>query len=281
MSNLFNPQHLNNLCQKYNLRPSKNYGQNYLISSEVVETIVLAADLKNTDTVIEIGPGFGVLTFALIPKIKTLLAFEIEKKLEPYWSNELKKINTDPQAPKLQIIWGNALKELKKYTTQISDYKVVANIPYQITSNLIKTLLELDNPPQEMVLMVQKEVAERICAPKGEASILSLSVAYYAQSEIVALVTKHNFYPAPKVDSAIIKIKPQKNLKNIPAKVFFDLIKTGFSSRRKTLFNNLKNKYKNLTLAQIENLSFSPQIRAQELSLDDWQRLAKILSTKV
>lgn len=278
MTNLFNPQHLNNLCQKYNLRPSKSYGQNYLISPEIVETIVLAANLKSSDIVIEVGPGFGVLTLALIPKIKNLLAFEIEKKLEPYWDNELKKININE--PKLQIIWGNALKELSKYIDALTKYKVVANIPYQITSNLIKTLLELKNPPQEMILMVQKEVAQRICAPIGEASILSLSVAYYATAEIIAFVPKHNFYPAPKVDSALIKITPKQNPENILAVDFFDLIKIGFSSRRKTLYNNLKSKYKKLALTDLENIGFNPQIRAQELSLNDWQKLAKILSTK-
>ena len=196
------------LCDKYGFKPSKQYGQNYLINDGIVKKIIEAAELKSTDTVVEIGPGFGILTFALAERVKKVIAFEIERKLEPYWEKviedwKIKRLKDH----EIEIVWGNALAKLTTYNLQLTTYKVVANIPYQITSYVLRALLELENKPEMIVIMVQKEVAERICARKGEMSLLSIAVQYYGEPKIIAKVPAGSFWPRPKVESAILKIR--------------------------------------------------------------------------
>ncbi len=272
---LFNPDYLFSLCQNYGLRPSKKYGQNYLINSEVIEKMIEAADLQADDTVVEVGPGFGVLTFALASKVKKVIAFEIEKKLEKYWTD---------RAPKnLQIIWGNVLRaELSS-----SQFKVVANLPYQITSNVIRKFLESPTPPTTMTVMAQKEVAERICAVPGEMSLLAVATQYYAVAEIVAPVPRADFWPAPQVDSAIIRLTMKnaeviaEQSKNIPTEFLFQVVRVGFANKRKLLIKNLlpligKSNKKQLEEG-FEGLGLLPTVRAQELSLEEWIEIAKII----
>src|SRR3989339_933831 len=163
------PSHLKQLCQQYDLTPSKKYGQNYLISQAPIEKMLDASGIQSGDKVVEIGPGFGVLTFALLERGADVTAFEIERKLEPYWQ-EKKKIE---KLRNLEIIWGDVLKEIRspiKSGTkfEIRNFKVVANLPYQITSHVLRTLLELKNKPfgsaqgkaERIIVMVQREVAE-------------------------------------------------------------------------------------------------------------------------
>ncbi len=279
MNKLFNPDYLQFLCQKYGLKPSKKYGQNFLIDPEPIEKMLEAGQVDKNDAVIEIGPGFGVLTFALSEKVKEIIAYEIEKKLIPYWEKH--------KPENVQIEWGNVLKS-QKSKVKSQKHKVVANLPYQITSALIRTFLESDNPPELMVLMVQKEVAERICAKKGQMSLLSVAVQYYADPEIVAIVPHSYFWPEPKVDSAIIKLKvhnlPAGGQKSIKSEEFFRLVKAGFANRRKLLIKNLevilgkKNKEK---LKEIfAELGLQETVRAQELGVEDWINIVKILSSK-
>ncbi|MDD2758096.1 MAG: 16S rRNA (adenine(1518)-N(6)/adenine(1519)-N(6))-dimethyltransferase RsmA [Patescibacteria group bacterium] len=278
MVKLFNPDYLRSLCYKYGLQPSKKYGQNFLINEEPVAKIIEAAGIKKTDTVVEIGPGFGVLTFALAAKAKKVLAFEIEKKLENYWQEK---------APEnVEIIWGNVLKancELRTANCELP-YKVVANLPYQITSPVIRTFLEADNPPATMTLMVQKEVAERICAEPGDMSVLAVSVQYYAQPEIIVIVPRANFWPEPKVDSAVIKIvrSSQFAVHSAPEKEkFFKMVKAGFANRRKLLIKNLLpviGKQNRGTLERaFTDLGLPKTARAQELSVEEWKALAELI----
>ena len=269
---LFDTNYLKHLCQKYGLVPSKKYGQNYLISPEPIEEIIEIAEISNQDTVVEIGPGFGVLTFALVEKAKKVIAFEIERKIQTYWNERITQIHN------IEIIWGNVLKEAEKFPEE--KYKVVANLPYQITSEAIRKFLEARNKPELMVFMVQKEVAERICAKPGDMSVLSVAVQYYADPEIVVGVSRSFFWPEPAVDSAIIIIK---NIKNEPIdEYFFKLVKTGFANRRKFLLKNLlpvvgkQNKEK---LKQIfADLGLNEKVRAQELSVSQWKELARLLA---
>jgi len=285
--NLFKPTYLKELCQKYSLNPSKKYGQNYLTSEGVIDKIIKVADLKKTDTVVEIGPGFGVLTLALASRVKKVMAFEIERKLDEYWKKEIKdqEINGD----KIEIIWGNALKELIAYSLQLTaGYKVVANIPYQITSNLLRVLLELENKPESITVMVQKEVAERICAERGVMSLLAVSVQYYGDPKIIARVNKGNFWPSPKVDSAILQIRiksaqggsalgGEKGKRNKRFdEEFFKVVKAGFTNKRKQLWRNLseglnidRDKVKNILTEIVGN----EKIRAEELGVDDWEKV--------
>jgi 16S rRNA (adenine1518-N6/adenine1519-N6)-dimethyltransferase len=275
---LFNIDYLKHLCQKYDLRPSRHYGQNYLINPEVIEMIIAVSGVNKKDTVVEVGPGFGVLTLALCAKAKKVIAFEIEKKLEPYWQ-EISTRLTQSKENNLEIIWGNVLRIDPKFFPK--NYKVVANLPYQITSPVLKLFLEdLPNKPKEMILMVQKEVAERICAKPGDMSVLAIAVQYFAQAEIVGEVKRNNFYPAPEVDSAIIRIHLKNKLPKIDTKKYFQLVKIGFAQKRKLLIKNLlpffgkENKEK--LLQTLKSMGFSELVRAQELGVEDWIKLLEI-----
>ena len=179
----------------------------------------------------------------------------------------------------VEIIWGNILREANLLPA--TNYKLIANLPYQITSNVIRLFLESQNKPEVMVLMVQKEVAERICAKPGDMSILAVSVQYYADPEIVQAVPRNSFWPEPAVDSAVIKITPKKDI-NGDCETFFRIVKIGFSNKRKLLIKNL------LPLVQKDGLyklgqiffemGFDRNIRAQELSIDDWKKLSHLLA---
>lgn len=270
--NLFKPTYLKELCQKYGLSPSKKYGQNYLVSEGVIDKIIEASDLKKTDTVIEVGPGFGVLTFALAEKVGKVISFEIERKLEKYWEEN--------KPDNLEIVWGNALSRLMTYDLGLRTYKVVANIPYQITSNLLRVLLESENKPESITVMVQKEVAERICAKSGDMSLLSVSVQYYGEPKIIARVNKGNFWPSPKVDSAVLSIKTSKHesIKTVNDEEFFKVVKAGFTNKRKQLWRNLseglkidKGKIKNILIEIVGN----EKVRAEELSVVQWVKICK------
>lgn len=244
------------------------------MNPEVIEKIIEVSEIDDKSVVVEVGPGFGVLTTALTEIAKQVWAFEIEQKLKPYWDAR--------QIPNLKIIWGDVLKEAG--SIQLKKYKVIANLPYQITSNVIRKFLESENPPEMMVLMVQKEVAERICALPGDMSLLSVAVQYYASAEIIAGVSRDNFWPIPQVDSAVIKLKVEsyqviKSKGDV--KRFFDIVRIGFANRRKLLFKNLKalSDMNATKLNKIfDDLGFdATKIRAQELSVGDWEKLVEKL----
>lgn len=265
MTSLYNINYLQHLCQKYGLIPSKKYGQNFLINEEPIVAMLEAGEIKKDDVVVEVGPGFGVLTLALCEKAKKVMAFEIEKKLESYWGEQMEKNKN------IEIIWGNVLYQ----NINLEKYKVIANVPYQITSNIIRKFLEVENKPEIMVLMVQKEVAERICANPGDMSVLAVSVQCYAEPEIVMNVPKSYFWPVPAVDSAIIKIKNIKSDKI--SEEFFKIVKAGFANRRKMLLKNLESvvgKQNKAKLKTVFNeLGINEKVRAQELSIKQWQSL--------
>jgi len=285
MPNLFKPTYLIELCKKYNLTPSKQYGQNFLISDRPVRAMIGAGELKKTDTVVEIGPGFGVLTLAMAPLVKNLIAFEIEKKIEGYWEEQIKENKN------IEVVWGNALRELETYSSKFkTGYKVLANLPYQITSNILRELLELENKPEKIIVMVQKEVAQRICAKPGDMSLLAVSVQYYGQPKIITTVSRNCFWPAPKVDSSVLEItiNPPLSTKLVDcgeagkeqSRIFFEMVKFGFANKRKQLWRNLSvglklpaDKVKQVLLSVVGN----DKVRAQELGVEEWQRIAALL----
>jgi 16S rRNA (adenine1518-N6/adenine1519-N6)-dimethyltransferase len=273
-------------------------GQNFLKSSEVVNKIISLANLKADDFVLEIGPGKGILTEELARVAGKVVAVELDGKLVKLLRNKFSNNKN------IEIIEGDILKtnlpallrhpmSLDRNDQKTSDvlpgYKVIANIPYYITSPIIRLFLESETPPTEMILMVQKEVAERIVAEPGQLSILAISVQYYADAEILFKVGKENFEPVPEVDSAIIKITPyfpsplQGEGGRRPDEVgdatndFFRIVKAGFSAKRKTLINNLSNGLhldKTLVEEKIKTIGLKPTVRAQELSVEDWKKLA-------
>lgn len=263
-------------------------GQNFLRDQEVLEKIIASANLKSTDLVVEIGPGEGVLTEKLFKNTGKVLAIEIDEAL----ANKLKKQYKNSK--KIEIINADILKinlpELIKQNNFQNlpagrqGYKVVANIPYYITSPIIQLFLETEFPPSEMILMVQKEVAERICARVGQMSILAVSVQYYAKPELLFYVDKKSFFPVPEVDSAVIKISKINNQQTInnkeETKHFFRIVKAGFSAKRKTLVNNLSSslqlgKYE--VEEKLKKIDITPNQRAQELCIEDWKKLVKLL----
>jgi len=275
-------EQIKNICRTYGIRPQRAKGQNFLISREVLKQIIEAANLKSIDTVLEVGPGLGVLTEALVKRAKRVVSVELDKNLFSFLqvkfaaAKNLKLINDDI------LNWQIADRKL-----QIADYKIVANIPYNITSNFIRKFLSNDPKPISMTLLVQKEVAERICAPAGEMSLLSVSVQLYGKPEIVSVVGKKNFWPEPEVDSAILKISAIKTaqetaawLGEIKEKQFWQLVKIGFSARRKKLSNNLSAGLRvdaSVIKKVLNQVGLDDKIRAQNLKIDDWMRLAKTL----
>lgn len=253
------------LLRKYNIKPSKRLGQNFLIDKSVLRKIIETANLSPRDTVLEIGPGLGILTIELAKRAKKVMAVEKDKKM----CRILKEILRDYR--NVKIINQDALS----YELQVTSYKLIANLPYYITSPVIRKFLEAENPPKEMVLMVQKEVAQRIVAKPLRMNLLAVAVQFYAKAEIVSYVRKKSFYPQPRVDSAIIKIVPQP-IPKINTKKFFQLVKTGFSSKRKMLKNNLK-----INESILKKIRINPKARAENLSIPDWLSLYEIIKSRL
>jgi len=262
------------LLEKYNLSPKKYLGQNFLVDQKVLDTIIKTANIKSTDNVLEVGPGLGFLTAELVERAEKVVAVELDKSLFFVLKQEFKKQKN------LELINDNALDlEFEKLEKLFEgkDYKIVANIPYQITSHFLKKFLTAQYHPKEMILMVQLEVASRICAKAGQHSLLSLSAQFYSSPQIIEKIGAESFFPKPKVSSAIIKLSDiQKNLPKVDEKLFFRMLKIGFSAKRKQLQNNLANGFhenKQDFQKILEKLGFSSQIRAQQMSLDDWIKL--------
>lgn len=245
------------LLRKYNIKPSKRLGQNFLIDKSVLRKIIETANLSPKDTILEIGPGLGILTIELAKQAKKVMAVEKDRKV----CKILKEILRDYKNVKI------INQDVLSYELQVTNYKLIANLPYSITSPVIRKFLETENPPKETILMVQKEVAQRIVAKPLRMNLLAVAVQFYAKAEIVSYVRKKSFYPQPKVDSAIIKIAPQP-IPKINTKKFFQLVKTGFSSKRKMLKNNLQ-----LEESILKKIKINPKTRAENLSIQDWLKL--------
>jgi len=305
------------------MKPAKYLGQNFLTSREIVEEIIGAADLKPDDVVLEVGPGKGILTEAILEKIPQgkLIAVEKDKRLAEYLMQKFH------DRENFQLTHGDILKfNITRYALRVTGYKIIANIPYYITSRFLRNFLQSDFQPTTMVLMVQKEVAERIIGhsgkknrvsssqssrgmitkhdsfspkriPASKESILSISVKAYGQPKIIKIVPREYFSPKPKVDSAILfidniskdfferlagekfvflKTDIKGNLTKTKflarlEKSFFDLVKQGFSSKRKFLKNNLKL----LDIGCLTKCGVAEKARAEDLSLENWKCLMK------
>lgn len=258
--------------KKINLIPSKRLGQNFLIDKGALRTIIEVADIKPDEVVLEIGPGTGILTLELAKKTKKVIAVEKDAKMVEILKETLKEYLN------VQIINDDIRKSDFK---TLRNYKVVANIPYYLTSPIIRKFLELtEDRPLLMVLMVQKEVAQRIVARPPNMSILAVSVQFYAEAKIIDYVSRKSFWPSPKVDSAIIKITPFNITRTVLANLFFRIVKAGFSHPRKQLINNLSTAL-SLPRAQVQiwlqKNKIQPSQRAETLFIDDWIKLAKSL----
>ncbi len=273
--NLSNLDELQSFLQQSHLRPKDYLGQNFLVDEVALGKIVEAADLKSTDTVLEVGPGLGVLSSELAPRVGKLIAVEKDRSIIPILKKHLKRFD-NAEIYQEDILRFHAAKFIS------GDYKVVANIPYYLTSKLLQHFLELESSPTLLVLMVQKEVGERVIAPAGELSILGISVQIYADAEIIHHVPKQSFWPVPKVDSVILKITPRNKYPEITdKKIFFRLIKLAFSGKRKQIHNTLTNGLKlpkDKIFQMLEKAGIEPTTRPQDVEIGDWIKLYQIIS---
>lgn len=253
---------------------NKLLGQHFLIDKTIAQKMVDLARLKRGDVVLEVGPGKGVLTQKLLEAGARVIAVEKDPALVSLLKQKMK------EQKKLEVIQGDILELLPEISAKLKSFKAVANIPYYLTNHLIRQFLELQNQPQKIVLMIQKEVAKRIITGPPKASLLSISVAFFAKSKIAFLVPAKKFKPQPKVDSAVIEITPHQD--KGPTEQYqdslFKILKAGFLSPRKTLLNNLKNTFKKDRIETenwLEKCEINLNQRAQELSLEDWKCLTK------
>lgn len=258
------------LLKLHGIEPNKRLGQNFLIDPVYLSRVVDASDITEKDTVLEIGAGVGNLTSFLGAQAKQVIAVEIDSALIPILTEVTGKY------PNIKIIEGDIFgyELLDLVTSKI--YYVVANIPYYITSKLIRHLMTSVAKPERVILTIQKEVAERICAPAGKLSLLGLSVQVFGHPDIKSKIPAGAFYPSPKVDSAIVRIDMYPSPR-IPAEYlepFFHLAKAGFSQKRKNLRNSLS-AGTNLDKKSIEELlgsvGIDPRRRAETLSIEEWQ----------
>ena len=260
------------LLKKYGLRPHKGLGQNFLQDTIALEKIVAAAEIRPTDTVLEIGPGLGSLTRYLAASAREVVAVELDQHLLP----PLKAVLAPYQ--NVRLIHGDILELSPDDLIQEQDYVVAANIPYYITSAVIRHLLESKHKPRRIVLTIQREVARRICEEPGDMSLMALSVQVYGKPRITAHIPAGAFFPAPSVDSAVlvIDIYPEPLIPEEYLESFFRLIKAGFSQKRKTLRNSLSS---GLAIPPasaaglLERADIDPQRRAETLGLEEWHRL--------
>ncbi|MEP7136991.1 MAG: 16S rRNA (adenine(1518)-N(6)/adenine(1519)-N(6))-dimethyltransferase RsmA [Chloroflexota bacterium] len=269
------PLNASAVLKRHGLRADKSLGQNFLQDPFALAAIASAAEIQPTDTVLEIGPGLGSLTRYLAASAKQVIAVELDYDL----LIPLKAVLAPYK--NVRVVHGDILKLSPQELVAEKDYIVAANIPYYITSAVIRHLLESDPKPRRIVLTVQKEVAERICAKPGDMSLLALSVQVYGNPRIAARIPANAFFPEPKVDSAVLSVDiyPSPLIKLELLESFFKLIKAGFSQKRKTLRNSLSSGLHVSTAISEELLKkadIDPMRRAETLSIEEWQTLCEI-----
>lgn len=260
------------LLKRYNLDPYKGLGQNFLVDQGALEKIVACAEIEKTDTVLEIGAGLGSLTRLLAQTAGRVVAVEIDRKMIPPLKEVMGRYDN------CEIIQGDILELDPAAIIGAKEYLVVANIPYYITSAIIRHLLAAKFKPDRLVLTMQKEVAKRICAEPGDLSLLALSVQVFGEPRISATIPAGAFFPPPKVDSAtlVVDLYPEPFLNDHQLEVFFMLAKAGFSQKRKMLRNTISSGLK-ISSEKAEGLlrqaGIDPARRAQTLDLVEWRTL--------
>ena len=284
MANLGNPQETIAVLQRYGFNFQKKYGQNFLIDTHVLDKIIGAAQIGPDDFVLEIGPGIGTMTQYLAEAAREVIAVEIDTKLIPILQDTLKEYDN------VTVLNEDILKvDIRKIAEERNGgkpIKVVANLPYYITTPIIMGLFESEVPLDSITVMVQKEVADRMQVGPGtkDYGALSLAVQYYAEPYIVANVPPNCFIPRPAVGSAVIRLTryQEKPVKVNDASFMFKIIRASFNQRRKTLQNGLYNSSelripKEKTVAALEEMGLTPTIRGEKLSLEEFAQLSDIL----
>ncbi len=276
---IFPSTQVKRLLRQSGLRARKSLGQHFLADASVLQTIVEAAELSSADTVIEVGPGLGILTVELVRRAGNVVAVELDTKLASLLKRRLASLAN------LRVINADILKvSPSELLERTSHYKVVANLPYYITSPVLRYFVEASPRPSLMVVMVQKEVGEAIVAGPGKMSLLAVSLQVYSKPRIVSHVPAQCFYPQPKVDSVIVRfdLSPEPEVKVADMGGFFDLVRAGFNSPRKQLHNSLAHSL-GMKPAEIilllEGANIDSKRRAETLSLEEWARLYEVLET--
>jgi len=274
---------IKSLLKTTGARPKRALGQNFLTSMAISQKIVTAAEIRPSDTILEIGPGLGALTLLLAKKAKRVIAIEKDENL----SNTLKDMLKREKIENVEVLnrdilnFQNVLSRpsAPNKGTERRRYKLVANLPYNIATAVIMKFLEAETPPELMVVMVQKEIGQRICAKPPKMNKLAVFSQLYSQPKIIGYVAKEYFYPKPKVDGAILLIKPHPPAAGhqAPRKLFSQIVNAGFSQPRKQLINNLSsglNLDREAVVGWLNKNNIKPTQRAESLTITDWQNLS-------
>jgi len=268
------------LLRAYGLTPKKGLGQNFLVSKGILARILAAAEVEADDQILEVGPGLGLLTRSLAEKAARVVAVEVDPQLVAILQDTLADL------PHVEVLSADILEvDAGEIMGSATPYKVVANLPYNITSAALRHLLESRPRPKRLVVMVQKEVARRIAASPGQMSLLAVSVQFYGAPRIIAHVPAGAFYPKPKVDSAIVRIDTfaERTLAEGDPSHFFAVVRAGFAQRRKQLRNSLAQGL-GLLPALVEDVlqqcGVDPRRRAQTLSMEEWKALSQALPSR-
>jgi 16S rRNA (adenine1518-N6/adenine1519-N6)-dimethyltransferase len=259
---------IQNKLKELNADVNKRLGQNFLIDTKVINDMIEAAGLSKNDCVLEVGPGLGVLTEKLAEKAGKVVAIEKDKKFAEYLKKKFKSYNN------VEIIHGDILKEEIK----LKKYKIIANLPFYLTSRFMRQFLEMKNKPDLMVLLMQKEVAGRIASEPGKYSVLTVSSLLYGMPKVMRQISPKSFYPRPDVDCAVLKmdIYDEPKYKVDDVELFFKIVKSGFSARRKQIHNTLSAglQIEGSVIKEIlKEAGIDSKRRAQTLNMDEWVEL--------
>jgi len=266
------------LMNEFGIKPKKSLGQNFLVEPAGLRKVIEAAGIQKDDQVLEIGAGLGSLTVLLAQSARSVVAVEIDRELMPPLQKALEKYSN------VHVVQGDILRLNPDSLGLEARYLVVANIPYYISSAILRHLLTAKQKPTRMILTVQKEVAERVCATQGKHSLLSLSVQVFGDPRLAGIIPAGSFLPAPEVDSAVLVIDlfPQSAIPEEDLDRFFSLAKAGFSQKRKTLRNSLSGGMRISTQEAetlLGNAGLDPMLRAEALSLEAWGKLVQASKT--
>lgn len=262
------------LLDKHEIMPKKSLGQNFIHDPGVLEKIVTIAELMPTDTVVEIGPGTGALTEVLAGVAKQVIAIEIDQRLEPILRTRFARQKN------VELVFGDILRTRMEQLVPYGDYVIVANLPYYITSAILRHVLETPRRASRLIMTVQLEVAARLVAKPGDMSLLSVSVQYYTKPRIAARLNRAVFYPRPEVDSAVVRLDAydKSPVQVADDKLFFRIVRAGFAQKRKQLKNSLSADFPmpaDVAMALIEAAGIDPRRRAETLTLDEWAALTR------
>jgi 16S rRNA (adenine1518-N6/adenine1519-N6)-dimethyltransferase len=262
--------HPRDILKSYGISPKRSLGQNFIFDNNILARIVNLAELKSSDSVLEIGPGIGSLTRHLSSAAEMVLAVEIDERLIPVPRDQLQNYNN------VIILWGDVLK-VEAFTYFSSSYCVVANVPYYITGAILRRLFDSDPLPDRAVLTVQREVARRMAASPGNMSLLAAFVQYYAHIEVAFAIKAGSFWPRPNVDSAVVRLdtRSERLIEQRQEADFFRLLRVGFGQKRKQLQKNLRglNFSREHIQAALQQSGIDGTRRAETLSLDEWKSI--------